>query len=44
VTGLSSFKDLKSIGEAGCDTCFTKPIDFDSLRGYLAGLPVHSVS
>jgi DNA-binding response OmpR family regulator len=44
VTGLTSFKDLKSIGEAGCDTCFTKPIDFDSLRGYLAGLPVHSVS
>src|ERR1700691_2507513 len=23
VTGLASFKDLKSIGEAGCDTCFT---------------------
>ena len=42
VTGLASFKELKSIGEAGCDTCFTKPIDFRTLRGYLAGLVVHS--
>jgi twitching motility two-component system response regulator PilH len=44
VTGLASFKELKSIGEAGCDTCFTKPIDFRALREYLAGLTVHSVS
>ena len=44
VTGLASFKELKSIGEAGCDTCFTKPIDFRTLREYLAGLAVHSVS
>jgi DNA-binding response OmpR family regulator len=44
VTGLASFKDLKSIGEAGCDTCFTKPIDFNALREYLAGLGVPSVS
>ena len=44
VTGLASFKELKSIGEAGCDTCFTKPIDFRSLREYLAGLAVPSVS
>src|SRR5258708_2500627 len=44
VTGLASFKELKSIGEAGCDTCFTKPIDFSALREYLAGLAVHSVS
>ena len=44
VTGLASFKDLKSIGEAGCDTCFTKPIDFRVLREYLAGLAVPSVS
>jgi len=43
VTGLASFKDLKSIEEAGCDTCFTKPIDFKALREYLAGLAVHSV-
>jgi two-component system cell cycle response regulator DivK len=43
VTGLASFKDLKRIGEAGCDTCFTKPIDFRALREYLAGLAVHSV-
>jgi len=44
VTGLASFKDLKSIGEAGCDTCFTKPIDFRALREYLAGLAVHSLT
>jgi DNA-binding response OmpR family regulator len=44
VTGLASFKDLKSVGEAGCDTCFTKPIDFRALREYLAGLAVHSAS
>jgi len=43
VTGLASFKELKSIQEAGCDTCFTKPIDFRALREYLAGLAVHSV-
>jgi DNA-binding response OmpR family regulator len=44
VTGLASFKELKSIQEAGCDTCFTKPIDFRALREYLAGLAVHSMS
>jgi DNA-binding response OmpR family regulator len=44
VTGLGSFKELKSIGEAGCDTCFTKPIEFRALRAYLAGLGVHSTS
>lgn len=43
VTGLGSFKELKSIQEAGCDTCFTKPIDFKALREYLAGLEVHSI-
>lgn len=43
VSGLATFKELKSIAEAGCDTCFTKPIDFSALRSYLAGLPVHSV-
>ena len=44
VTGLGSFKELKSIEEAGCDTCFTKPIDFRALREYLAGLGARSVS
>jgi len=44
VTGLGSFKELKSIAEAGCDTCFTKPIDFRALRAYLTGLGVPSVS
>jgi DNA-binding response OmpR family regulator len=43
ITGLASFKELKSIEEAGCDTCFTKPIDFRVLREYLAGLAVHSM-
>lgn len=43
VSGMATFKELKSIAEAGCDTCFTKPIDFRSLRSYLAGLPVHAV-
>lgn len=43
ITGLASFKELKSIGEAGCDTCFAKPIDFKMLRDYLAGSAVHSV-
>jgi CheY-like chemotaxis protein len=44
VTGLNPFKELKSIEEAGCDTCFTKPIDFKTLREYLAGLAVQSVT
>ena len=42
VTGLSTFKDLKSIGEAGCDTCFTKPIDFRALREFLETLAVRA--
>jgi len=42
VTGLGSFKELKSIGEAGCNTCFTKPIDFRALREYLASLHIPS--
>lgn len=44
VTGLGSFKELKSIEEAGCDTCFTKPIDLQALRAYFAGLGVFSAS
>jgi CheY-like chemotaxis protein len=43
-TGLATFKELKSIGEAGCNTCFPKPIDFPALRQYIAGLPVSSVA
>jgi DNA-binding response OmpR family regulator len=42
ITGLASFKELKSIGEAGCDTCFTKPIDFRALRNFLTPLPVRT--
>src|ERR1700687_5674293 len=41
VTGLASFKELKSIGEAGCNTCFTKPIELRRLREYVAGLDIH---
>jgi DNA-binding response OmpR family regulator len=40
ITGMGSFKDLKSIEEAGCDTCFVKPIDLGALREYLCGLPL----
>ncbi len=44
VTGFATFKELKSIGESGCNTCFTKPVDFRALREYLAGLAIHSES
>jgi DNA-binding response OmpR family regulator len=44
VTGMGSFKDLKSIRDAGCDACFVKPIEFHSLREYLDGLSIPSVS
>ena len=43
ISGLASFKELKSIGEAGCNTCFTKPIDFRALREYLASLHIPSL-
>ena len=42
-SGMASFKDLKSIEEAGCDTCFVKPIDLGALREYLTGLQVRSL-
>jgi DNA-binding response OmpR family regulator len=42
ITGMGSFKDLKSIEEAGCDTCFVKPIDLGTLREYLTGLRIRS--
>lgn len=42
VTGDASFKDKKSVQEAGCDACFIKPVDFDALREFLATLRVHS--
>jgi len=44
ITSLGTFKDLKSIRDAGCDACFVKPIDFKSLREYLEGLAIHTVS
>ena len=44
ISGISSFRELKSIAESGCDTCFAKPIDFRVLRDFLAALRVTSVS
>lgn len=41
---FASFKEFKRIEEAGCDTCFTKPIDFRALRTYLFSLHVYSDS
>ena len=43
VTGNTSLKDLKSMQDAGCDSCLTKPIDFNALRKFLLTLGVHSV-
>jgi DNA-binding response OmpR family regulator len=43
MTGFATFKELKSIGESGCNTCFTKPIEFRALREYLAYLAIYSV-
>lgn len=43
ITGLASFRELKSIDDAGCDTCFIKPIDFIALRQYLASLRIPSM-
>jgi DNA-binding response OmpR family regulator len=42
VTGDASFKDSKSVQDAGCDACVTKPVDFKVLRELLATLRVHS--
>jgi len=44
VTGDASFKVTKSAQDAGCDGCITKPVDFKTLRQYLAGPRVHSGS
>jgi DNA-binding response OmpR family regulator len=41
---FASFKEFKRVEEAGCNTCFTKPIDFRSLRTYLFSLHVYSAS
>jgi len=44
VTGDASFKDSKSVQDAGCDACVTKPVDFKVLRELLTTLRVHSPS
>ncbi|HEX3372100.1 MAG TPA: response regulator [Candidatus Acidoferrales bacterium] len=44
MASFASFKEFKRVEEAGCDTCFTKPIDFGSLRNYLFGLHIFSDS
>jgi DNA-binding response OmpR family regulator len=41
---IASFRDFKRVEEAGCDTCFTKPIDFRALRTYLLNPHVYSAS
>lgn len=42
VTGDPSFKDTKSVQDAGCDGCITKPVDFKALRELLSTLRLHS--
>ena len=42
VTGEASFKDRKSVQDAGCDACITKPVDFKALRKLLATFRAHS--
>jgi two-component system, cell cycle response regulator DivK len=44
MASFASFREFKRVEEAGCDTCFTKPIDFGSLRTYLLGLHIFSDS
>jgi DNA-binding response OmpR family regulator len=44
MASFASFKEFKRVEEAGCDTCFTKPIDFGSLRTYLFNLHIYSDS
>lgn len=44
MASFASFKEFKRVEEAGCDTCFTKPIDFGSLRAYLLNLHIYSSS
>lgn len=41
---FASFKEFKRVEEAGCNTCFTKPINFRALRTYLFSLHVYSAS
>ena len=42
VTGDASFKDTKSIQDAGCDGYIAKPVDFQALHDLLASLRAHS--
>ena len=44
MASFASFKEFKRVEEAGCDTCFTKPIDLGSLRTYLSNLHIYSAS
>lgn len=44
MAAFASFKEFKRVEEAGCDTCFTKPIDLESLRTYLFSLHIYSAS
>jgi two-component system cell cycle response regulator DivK len=44
MASFASFKEFKRVEEAGCDTCFTKPIEFRSLRTYLSSLHIYSAA
>ena len=44
MAAFPSFREFKSVQEAGCDTLFTKPIDFMALRSYLLTLHIFSAS
>lgn len=44
MASFASFKEFKRVEEAGCNTCFTKPVDFRALRTYLFSLHVYSES
>jgi two-component system cell cycle response regulator DivK len=44
MSSLASFKELKRIAESGCNTCFAKPVDFQSLREYLNSLGIRSTN
>jgi len=44
VSGSDTLRELKGMQDAGCDSCFTKPIDFQALRKFLAGLGVRAQS
>ena len=43
ITGDDSWKDNKSVRDAGCDAWLAKPLDYKALRNILASIRVHSL-